>query len=93
MLRPILKLKDLEYFVATYESGGFGRAENILNTAQSHVSARIQRLEEAIRGELFERLHRRIRPTKKGDLLYRHAKSVLRSINELQVAMKEQDAA
>jgi len=89
----MLQLKDLECFVATYESGGFGRAANVLNTAQSHVSARIQRLEVAIGGQLFERLHRRIRPTKKGDVLYRHAKGVLRSINELQVAMKAQDAA
>jgi DNA-binding transcriptional LysR family regulator len=89
----VLQLKDLEYFVAVYESGGFGRAANALNTAQSHVSLRIRRLEEAIGGVLFERMHRGIRPTKRGDLLYRHARHVLRVINELHSAMKEQDAA
>lgn len=89
----MFQLKDLEYFVATYESGGFGRAANVLNTAQSHVSARIRRLETEIGGPLFERLHRGIRATKKGDLLYRHAKGVFRVINELQSAMKEPDAA
>ena len=89
----MLQLKDLEYFVATYESGGFGRAANVLNTTQSHVSLRVRRLEQAIGGELFERLHRGIRSTKKGDLLYRHSKNVLKTINELQSAMKAQDAA
>ena len=89
----MLQLKDLEYFVATYESGGFGRAANVLDTAQSHVSLRIQRLEEQIGGKLFERLHKGIRPTRKGDVLYRHAKNVLRVVSELQTAVKDADAA
>ena len=90
---PVFQLKDLEYFIATYESGGFGRAADLLDTAQSHVSLRIQRLEEEIGGKLFERLHRGIRPTRKGDVLYRHAKNVLRVVNEMQTAVKDADAA
>jgi len=39
-----MDIKDLRYFVAVYEEGGFARAGVLLETVQSNVSARIRRL-------------------------------------------------
>ena len=89
----MLLLKDLQCFVAVYESGGFGRAADVLDTVQSHVSLRVARLEKTIGAPLFERLHRGIRPTAKGELLYNHSKRVLREMVELESALKSRDAA
>jgi LysR family nitrogen assimilation transcriptional regulator len=89
----MLQLKDLQCFVSVYEMGGFGRAADVLDTVQSQVSMRIHRLEIAVGAPLFERLHRGIKPTAKGELLYRHAKRVLREVGELESALKGRDAA
>jgi DNA-binding transcriptional LysR family regulator len=89
----MLQLKDLQCFVAVYESGGFGRAAEVLDTVQSQVSMRIARLEKILGNPLFERLHRGIKSTAKGDLLYRHATRVLSDVGELESALKGRDAA
>lgn len=89
----MLQLKDLQCFVAVYESGGFGRAADVLDTVQSQVSMRMRRLEKSIGAPLFERLHRGIKSTAKGELLYRHAKLVFREMGELESALKDRDAA
>jgi DNA-binding transcriptional LysR family regulator len=89
----MLLLKDLQHFVAVYESRGFGRAADVLNTVQSQVSLRVKRLEEILGTPLFERLHSGTVPTAKGELLYRHAKRVLKEVGELETALKGRDAA
>lgn len=88
----MLQLKDLQCFIAVYDSRGFGRAADILDTVQSQVSIRISRLERAIGAPLFERLHRGIRPTAKGELLYRHARRVFREMEDLETALKDRNA-
>lgn len=81
-------LRDLRCFVAAYELGGFSRAADALHTVQSSVSARIRRLEHFIGAPLFERRHRAIAPTAKADLLYHHARRVLRQVDELETAVR-----
>lgn len=88
----MLDLKDLRCFVAVYQRQGFARAAAVLNTVQSNVSARIRRLERAIGAPLFERRHRGIEPTARGELLYRHAMRVLGELGELETAMKARQA-
>lgn len=89
----MLRLKDLQCFVAVYDSQGFGRAADILDTVQSQVSLRISPLEKAIGAPLFERLHRGIRPNEKGELLYRHTRRIFREMEDLQSALKDRNAA
>jgi DNA-binding transcriptional LysR family regulator len=84
----MLDLKDLRCFVATYELGGFVRAAKALNTVQSSVSSRVGRLEHMIGAPLFSRLHRTIAATERGDLLYAHAKKVLKLVDEMETAVK-----
>jgi LysR family transcriptional regulator, transcriptional activator of the cysJI operon len=85
--------RDLQCFVTVYEQRSFSRAGAVLDMVQSQVSARIRRLEDFSETQLFVRLHRGIVPTRKGELLYQHAKRVLSDIAELEMAVKVRDAA
>ena len=89
----MLHLKDLTCFILVYELRSFSRAADILDTVQSLVSARIHRLEEFIGAPLFLRLHRGVVPTQKGELLYQHAKRVVREVSELESAVRFHKAA
>lgn len=89
----MLDLKDLRCFVAVYELRGFARAAADLNTVQSNVSTRIRKLEEEIGAPLFERLHRSIRPTPRGEIMYRYATRVLAEVMELEAAVRTREVA
>jgi DNA-binding transcriptional LysR family regulator len=88
-----MDIKDLRYFVAVYEEGGFARAGVLLETVQSNVSARIRRLEVALGVQLFERHRRGVQATEKGEKLYRHAKRVIALLEETPVAVTGKAAA
>jgi DNA-binding transcriptional LysR family regulator len=88
-----MDIKDLRYFVAVYEEGGFARAGILLETVQSNVSARIRRLEVALGVRLFERHRRGVQATEKGEKLYRHAKRVIALLEETPVAVTGKEAA
>jgi DNA-binding transcriptional LysR family regulator len=88
-MTPIPNLSDLQCFVLVYEERSFTRAANLLDTAQSQVSARIQRFERFAGMPLFTRLHRGILPNRKGELLYEHAKQILRNVSDLEMAVRE----
>jgi DNA-binding transcriptional LysR family regulator len=88
-----MDIKDLRYFVAVYEEGGFARAGILLETVQSNVSARIRRLEVALGVQLFERHRRGVLATEKGEKLYRHAKRVIALLDETPTAVTGKEAA
>jgi DNA-binding transcriptional LysR family regulator len=84
----MLHLKDLHCFVLVYELHSFSRAAENLDTVQSQISSRIQRLEQLMGTPLFLRMHRDVLPTRKGALLYEHAKRIMREVDELESAVK-----
>jgi LysR family nitrogen assimilation transcriptional regulator len=86
-------IKSLQYFIAVYEAGGFARASASLHTVQSNVSARILRLERKLGVPLFARYRRGTSPTEHGDRLYRHAKQVLRMVEDIQRSVHRLDDA
>jgi DNA-binding transcriptional LysR family regulator len=86
-------LRDLQCFVQVYESQSFSRAADKLDTVQSQVSLRIQRLEQFTETRLFVRLRRGVVPTTKGELMYKHATRVLSDIADLETAVRIRDAA
>jgi DNA-binding transcriptional LysR family regulator len=88
-----MDVKDLRYFVAVYEEGGFARAGILLETVQSNVSARIRRLEAALGVQLFERHRRGVVATDRGEKLYRHAKRVIALLEETPEAVRGKEAA
>lgn len=88
-MTPVLHLNDLQCFVLAYELGSFSRTADSMNTVQSQISVRIQRLERFAGVPLFARLPHGIRPNEKGKLFYQHAKRVLSDVAELETAVRE----
>ncbi|MFT9015965.1 MAG: LysR family transcriptional regulator [Acetobacter sp.] len=60
---------DLQFFLAVCEAGGIGKAAERLNTVQSNVTSRIQRLEAELGVQLFRRHTRGVELTAAGSRL------------------------
>jgi DNA-binding transcriptional LysR family regulator len=89
----MLHLRDLYCFVKVYELRSFSRAADTLDIVQSQVSARIHRLEELAASRLFNRLHRSVAPTEKGEVVYQHAMRILDDVAQLETVMKHGETA
>ena len=70
-------LRHLEIFCKVYELRSFSKAADTVFLAQASVSERIANLENMIGTKLFDRLGRKIIPTKAGDFFYRKAMALL----------------
>jgi len=70
-------LRQLEIFCNVVELGSFSKAANAVFLAQASVSERISTLEKMVGAKLLDRLGRQVVPTKAGELLYKHAVSLL----------------
>lgn len=80
----------LEALVAVAEEGGYARASRVLNLSQPAVYQRIQRLEAAVGSPVVLRDGRRIRLTAAGQVVYAHAREVIRELRLLDDAIREQ---
>ena len=76
-------LRQLQYLVALYEHGHFGRAAESCFITQSTLSASLRELETLLGSVLVERSRRVIRFTPLGSRLVAKARLVLRSAEEL----------
>ncbi|AZM92663.1 LysR family transcriptional regulator [Streptomyces sp. W1SF4] len=72
-----MELRQLRYFVAVADTGGFGRAAESLGIVQSAVSTQIGRLERQFGVALFDRGTRRTVLTGLGEALLPQARAVL----------------
>lgn len=76
-----MEIRQLRYFVAIAETGGFGRAARSLNIVQAAVSQDIQRLERELGLRLFDRSTRHVRLTAAGARLLPEAEAVLQAVD------------
>jgi len=88
MPRAPVDIKDLECFIAVYESRAFSKAASVLLTAQSNVSTRIGALERHLGVMLFERRYRGIVPTLHGSRFYAAARRVVVALKSLERQMR-----
>ncbi|MFH8797305.1 LysR family transcriptional regulator [Streptomyces sp. NPDC017941] len=72
-----MELRQLEYFAAVADEGGFGRAAGRLGIVQSAVSQQIRRLERELGVTLFDRSTRHVRLSGAGERLLPEARAVL----------------
>lgn len=72
-----MELRQLRYFVAVAESGGFARAAERLYVGQPAVSQQIRQLERELGVSLFDRTTRRVNLTSAGTRLLPEARAVL----------------
>ncbi len=82
-----MDLKDLRCVAMIAETGSFVAAAERLNMSQPSVSARIRRLEADLGTELFARSARGVSPTAQGEELLRHARSILRQMQDAEADM------
>ncbi len=86
-----LNLKQLNYFVKIVEAQNMTRAAEGLHIAQPALSQQITLLEEELGVALLSRSSRGIQATPQGDLLYRHAKSILRQVDNTRILLSKKD--
>ncbi len=68
-----MDLKQMQYFVASVDSGSFKRASEILYTSQPHISKTIKSLETELHMELLQRTARGVNVTAAGRKVYEYA--------------------
>lgn len=75
-----MEIRQFRYFIGIVDAGSFSRAALVLHIAQPALSQQIAQLEEELGCTLLERHRAGVRTTHEGDLFYRHAQQILRSI-------------
>lgn len=81
----------LEALVAVADEGGYARASRLLNLSQPAVYQRIQRLEATAGTPVVIREGRKIRLTAAGEVIYAHAKDIIRQLRLLEDAIREDE--
>ncbi|ADT99528.1 MULTISPECIES: LysR family transcriptional regulator [Mycolicibacterium] len=84
-----MELRQLEYFVAIVEEGGFTRAASRERVAQPAVSAQIRRLERSVGQPLLTRTSREVRLTRAGEALLPHARAALAAVRDGRAAVDD----
>jgi DNA-binding transcriptional LysR family regulator len=84
-----MELRQLEYFVAVADEGGFTRAAERVHVAQPGVSAQIRKLERELGHELFDRTSRSVRLTEVGAAVLPHARNALAAVEGARLAVDE----
>jgi DNA-binding transcriptional LysR family regulator len=80
----MFELYQVRYFLAVVETGSFTKASQRSGVSQPTLSAGIQKLEQALEAQLFDRTKRRVFLTSEGTRFLEHAKVI---VNEAQRAL------
>jgi LysR family nitrogen assimilation transcriptional regulator len=91
--RRAMEIKQLKYFLTVVEFGNITRAAESLHIAQPALSYHILNLEQELKTKLLNRSVHGVTPTSTGEVLYRHAKGVLRHIEDIRVAVDHESAS
>jgi DNA-binding transcriptional LysR family regulator len=84
-----MDIRQLELFVAVAEHGSFTKAARAAHIVQPAISIAIRKLEEKLGITLFDRGDKKVSLTAEGDVLYQHAKTILRQSALAELEMKE----
>ena len=83
-----MERRQLEYFVAIVEHGGFTHAARALRVAQPSLSRAIGKLEHELGVALFHRVGRNAMLSNAGELVVERARLVLRDLDALRAAAR-----
>jgi LysR family transcriptional regulator, nitrogen assimilation regulatory protein len=86
-----MDLRQLRYFVAVAERGGFGAAASTLNVAQSALSRHVKQLEHELGGALFERGARGVTVTESGKVLLARGRWLLGAVDDLKAEVRTEN--
>ena len=82
-------IDDLKTFVTVIDEASLTRAADVLCVSQSAISKRIQRLEELLGAELFDRVSKPPRPTALASRVYEQVMPLLGAWEHLLVIAQE----
>src|SRR6201994_3053368 len=86
-----MDLRQLRYFVAVAERGGFGAAASALNVAQSALSRHIKQLEHELGGDLLERGARGVAVTESGKVLLARGRWLLGAVDDVKAEVRTEN--
>lgn len=86
-----MDLRQLRYFIAVAERGGFAAAASTLNVAQSALSRHVKELEHELGGRLFERGARGVSVTESGKVLLARGRWLLGTIDDIKVEVRTEN--
>jgi len=84
-----MDIRQLEVFCQVMKSGSFSRAAKALGLSQPTASEHIKTLEKELGARLFDRLGRRVQPTRAGALLQAHAQRILQERERAKAAIED----
>lgn len=87
-----MDLKQLKYFARIVELESITSAAQSLHVAQPSLSQHVANLESELGTKLLHRGAHGVRPTPAGELLYNHAKTILRQVQEAAVAVRQESS-
>ena len=73
----VFELYQVRYFLAVVETGSFTKAAQRAGVSQPTLSAGIQKLEQVLEAQLFDRTKRRVFLTSEGTRFLEHAKAIV----------------
>jgi LysR family nitrogen assimilation transcriptional regulator len=85
-----MDFKQLKYFTRIAELGNMTRASETLRIAQPALSQQIANLEAELETRLFDRSAQGVKTTSAGEVLYRHAKSLLKQFEDARIAVSHE---
>ncbi|MBV7484354.1 LysR substrate-binding domain-containing protein [Bordetella sp. BOR01] len=86
-----MNFRQLKYFVKIVELGGMTRAAQMLFVAQPALSQQIANLEAELGVRLLDRNVHGVMPTSEGEVLYRHARTILRQVDNTRALLMQKD--
>src|SRR5882724_10794449 len=86
-----MDLRQLRYFVAVAERGGFAAAASTLNIAQSALSRHVKELEIELGGALLERGARGVAVTESGKVLLARGQWLLGAIDDIKAEVRTEN--
>jgi LysR family nitrogen assimilation transcriptional regulator len=86
-----MDLRQLRYFIAVAERGGFAAAASTLNVAQSALSRHVKELEHELGGKLLERGARGVSVTESGKVLLARGRWLLCTIDDIKAEVRTEN--
>src|SRR5678815_1155968 len=83
------RVKPLRAFCQTARLGSVSRAAEALYVSQPAITLQLQALERELGVKLFDRVGRRLTPSREGQVLYELAKPLVEGIDALDAAFRD----
>lgn len=87
-----MDLRQLRYFLSIVERGSFSKAAEVLNIAQPALSLHVRNMEADLGVKLLFRGPRGVTTTEAGDILLRHARSMVDQVSQIREEILEHEA-